>query len=152
MFWKVVLAVFRCLETNFYHAVVATLAVSGTGRMAIDIHSASSNRQSVGSRKSTRWWPTHADCRNHAFWKTSSRTRSSHKWSTRMCVMTCLFPNLQQPSSSSSGGSRTWRSTQPNEQQDRFQWNCIRSRILPTWVTHDWFHPQTTLTAATLPQ
>ena len=43
--------------------------------------------------------------------------------------------------SSTSGGSRTRRSTQPNEQQDRFQWTCIRSRILPTWETHDWSYP-----------
>ena len=29
--------------------------------------------------------------------KTSSPTRSSHKWSNRMCVMTCPSPNLQKP-------------------------------------------------------
>lgn len=59
MFWKVVLAVFRCLETNLYHAVVATLAVSGTGRIAIDIHSDSSKPLFCWSYKfctCAAWW------------------------------------------------------------------------------------------------
>ena len=54
---------------------------------------------------------------------------------------TKLIAEIMQILQPSSGGSRTRRFTQPNEQQDRFQWTCIRSWILPTWETHDWSNP-----------